>query len=520
MKRLAIIPAMLAALLTVMPMSAQAAEPERVLRVGLASDPESLDPMMQLSGNMLSYSHWVFDPLVRWTKDMELEPRLAESWEQINPTTMRFHLREGVKFHSGNPFTAKDVVWTVERLKKSIDFRGLFEIFSATAVDDYTVDIVTDKPYSLVMNLATYIFPMDSVFYTGTDDQGKPKDAISKTDYSFANENASGTGPFKAIKREAGVLVLLDENENYWTEKGNVDQVRVEVIGEGTTRVAGILANNVDFMSPVPVQDYTQIEKNPDIKLITMPSTRTIVFQMNGTINPALADKRVREAIIRGTDNAGIAKKVMRGATIAVHQNAPKGMQGYDESLVSRYDVEKAKALLAEAGYAEGLELTMIAPNDRYINDEKIAQAFVPMMARIGIKVNLRTMPKSQYWNEFDLYKSDIQMIGWHPDTEDSVNFGEYLLMCPNAETGKGQYNSGRWCNEEYDAIMNAANQETDQVKREEMLKKAEKIAYDDAAFIPLHLEPLSWAAGPNFLNPEEVVNAQDFLFLGEANMK
>ncbi|HPI99140.1 MAG TPA: ABC transporter substrate-binding protein, partial [Synergistales bacterium] len=138
----------------------------KTLKLAMDADPVSLDPHVQLSGGMLQYSHMVFDPLVRWTKTMELEPRLATRWERIDENTMRFYLRPEVKFHSGNPFTAKDVQWTVERLKKSQDFKGLFEPFEGVnIIDDYTCDLVTKKPYSLVLNMATYIFPMDSVFY-------------------------------------------------------------------------------------------------------------------------------------------------------------------------------------------------------------------------------------------------------------------------------------------------------------------------------------------------------------------
>ncbi len=122
------------------------------------ADPVSLDPHVQLSGGMLQYSHMVFDPLVRWAKDGSFEPRLAESWERIDDKTMRFHLRKGVKFHSGNPFTAEDVVWTIERLKKSADFKGLFEPFApAKVVDANTVDVITKEPYGLLLNMATYI---------------------------------------------------------------------------------------------------------------------------------------------------------------------------------------------------------------------------------------------------------------------------------------------------------------------------------------------------------------------------
>ncbi|MFO7749939.1 MAG: ABC transporter substrate-binding protein, partial [Desulfobacteraceae bacterium] len=121
----------------------------KTLKVGLDADPVSLDIHVQLSGGMLQLSHWCFDPLVRWTKEMTFEPRLATKWERINEYRMRFYLRKGVKFHSGNTFTAKDVKWTFDRMRKSVDYKGLLGPFVGVAViDDYTVDIVTAKPYA------------------------------------------------------------------------------------------------------------------------------------------------------------------------------------------------------------------------------------------------------------------------------------------------------------------------------------------------------------------------------------
>ena len=449
----------------------------KTFRIAMASDPESLDPHMQLSGPILAYSHWVFDPLVRWTPDMKFEPRLAEKWEQINPTTMRFHLRKGVKFHSGNPFTAKDVAWTLDRLKKSPDFKGLFIKFAEPKViDDNTIDIITTEPYGLVMNLATYIFPMDSKFYTGTDAKGQPKDAIVKSGYSFANDNASGTGPYSVAEREQGVKLILKANKGYWGKRGNVDTIELTPIKNEATRVAAILKGDVDFISPVPVQDYDQLSKNADVELITMPSARIITIQLNQKKFPQFADKRVREAIIAATDTAGIVAKVMKGYTTTTQQQAPKGFAGYIADLKPRYNLDNAKKLMKDAGFEKGFEVSMIAPNNRYVNDEKIAQAFVSMMARINIKVNLKTMPKAQYWDQFDAQVADIQMIGWHPDTEDTANYSEYLLMTPNKDTGMGQYNSGNYANPKFDALIDAANRETDPAKRDALLKAWKRV--------------------------------------------
>ena len=226
----------------------------KTLRLAMDADPVSLDPHVQLSGGMLQYSHLVFDPLVRWTKDMKIEPRLAESWEQIDPTTMRFKLRKGVKFHSGNTFTAKDVAWTLDRLKKSGDFKALFDPFAEPViVDDYTIDIKTKKPYGLLLNMCTYVFPMDSKFYTGTDDKGHPKDAIIKTEWSFANENESGTGKYVVVSREPGTKWVLKAFPGYWDKKtGNIDEVVLTPISEDAARVAALLSGDVDFIMPVP----------------------------------------------------------------------------------------------------------------------------------------------------------------------------------------------------------------------------------------------------------------------------
>ncbi|AGW13303.1 ABC transporter substrate-binding protein [Megalodesulfovibrio gigas] len=490
----------------------------KTLKLAMDADPESLDPHVQLSGGMLQYSHMVFDPLVRFTKEGGFEPRLAEKWEVIDPLTTRFYLRKGVKFHSGSAFTAKDVAWTLDRLKKSDDFKGLFEPFTvAVAVDDHTVDLKTSKPYALVLAMATYLFPMDSAYYTGTDDQGKPKDAIVKTDHSFANKNASGTGPFKLIKREHGVVLELDRFADYWDKasKGNVSKIIFTPIPENAARVAALLSGGVDWIQPVPPQDYPRLEKEKNIQLVTMPGTRIITFQLNQKRKPELANPKVRLAIDYAIDSVTMVDKLLKGAATPAGQQGPEGMAGFDPTLTPRQDLEKAKALMKEAGYEKGFEATMICTNNRYVNDEKICEATVGMLAKIGIKVALTTYPKAQYWDNFDAQIADIQLIGWHPDTEDSANYSEYLLMCPNKETGYGQYNSGNYCNKALDELLMQAAVETDLAKRSELLRKVERIAYEDGAYVPLHWQNLSWAAKKG-VHLEPIVNIMDFPYFGD----
>ena len=500
--------------------AAPAAPEKVVLKLAMDADPVSLDPQVQLSGGMLQYSHMVFDPLVRYTKDMQFEPRLAEKWERIDDLTMRFHLRQGVKFHSGNEFTAEDVAFTLDRFRKSEDFKGLFEPFAeAKVIDKYTVDLVTKKPYGLVLNMATYIFPMDKAFYTGTDDQGKPKDLVIKTDYSFANVNESGTGPFVVTSREQGVKMIFTKFENYWGKTGNIDEIVLTPIKTDATRVAALLSGDVDFIMPVPPQDLDRIKSTEGLHLATMSGSRIITFQLNQKRNAAFANPKVRLAMVYAYDNQGVVEKIMKGFATAAGQMSPEGLVGYNPACTPRYDLEKAKALMVEAGYPDGFEATMIAPNNRYVNDEKLAEAFVGMMSKIGVRISLKTMPKAQYWDQFDAQVADIQMIGWHPDSEDSGNYYEFLSMCRNAETGYGQYNSGNYCNAKVDELTLAAQTETDPAKRTAMLQEVEKIQYDEAGYVPMHWQHLSWASKDN-MNTDDIVNVMNFPYFGDLVIK
>lgn len=492
------------------------------VNLAMDADPVSLDPHVQLSGAMLAYSHVVFDPLVRWDRDMNFESRLAEKWERLDTLTIRFWLRKDVKFHSGNPFTAKDVAWTFERLQKSMDYKGLFEPFEAVKiVDEYTIDIVTKKPYPLLLNMVTYIFPMDSVFYSGMDDNGQPKDAIVKSGPSFALANESGTGPFRVTYREHGVKMVYERFADYWdtASPGNVAKIVLTPIKNNATRMASLLSGDTDFIYPVSPQDFKQIEKSEKTQLVTLGGSRIITFQMNATRRPEFKDVRVRQAIVYAINNAGIVQSIMKGFGTTAGQQGPKGYLGYKEELAPRFDLEKAKALMKEAGYEAGFECSMIAPNNRYVNDAKIAEAVANMLAKINIKIILQTMPKAQYWDEFDAKVADIQMIGWHSDTEDSGNFSEYLAMCIDTDTGYGQYNSGTYCNAKVNELTLAAQAETDTTKRTAMLQEIEQILYDDAAFIPLHWQNLAWASAKN-LDIEPIVNSMNFPYLGDLVIK
>jgi len=491
------------------------------ITVAYDSDPVSLDPHEQLSGGTLQMSHMLFDPLVRFTKTFDFEPRLATKWQRVDDKTFRFTLRQGVKFHSGNTMSADDFVWTFKRLQSSADFKGIFAPYSEMVkVDNYTIELKSKQAYPLVLQTATYIFAMDSKFYTG-DVEGKDKAAIVKHGGSFASTNVSGTGPFIVTSREQGVKVVFQRFADYWDTKspGNVDKLTLVPIKENATRVAALLSGDVDMIHPVAPNDQKRVKSTKNIDLVTVAGTRIITFQLNQNSNPALKDARVRQAIVHAINNKGIVKKIMKGFATTAGQQGPTGYAGYDQALVPRYDLKKAKQLMNDAGYKDGFKLSIMAPNNRYVNDAQIAQAVATMLAKIGIKVDLKTLPKAQYWPEFDLCSADMMMVGWHSDTEDSANFSEFLTMTRNSETGKGQYNCGHYSNSEVDQLVNDANSETDSAKRGQMLQKVENILYKEAAFVPLHWQNLAWGAKSN-LDITPIVNALNQPYFGDLVVK
>lgn len=232
---------------------------------------------------------------------------------------------------------------------------------------------------------------------------------------------------------------------------------------------------------------------------------------MNQDVVPQFKDKRVREAVVYAVNNPGIVAKIMRGNATAAAQNSPEGYAGYNADLNPRYDLKKAQELMKEAGQEAGFTVTMISPNNRYINDEKIAQAVSAMLAKIKIKVELTTMPKAQYWDEYDKCAAGLQVIGWSSDTGDSANYSEYLTVTRNADTGLGQYNCSGYSNSELDQLIAQANLETDPAKRSELLQQASKIEYDDAAFIPLHWQNQNWGYSRTFENFPDIINLKNF---------
>jgi len=493
-----------AGLITAVLAGSMASAHAETFRWGFQGDFQALEPYVLNETHTLGTLANVYEGLVRRAKDLSIEPALAESWEVVTPTTWRFHLREGVTFHNGNPFTADDVVFSLERAAK--DGSDMSSRVAAVAevrkVDDLTVEIVTKTPYPILTSDMTDLFIMDKEWAeaNGAVEPANVKEGAE----NYATRHENGTGPFMVTERQPDVRTVFVPFPGWWdTATHNITEAIFTPITSDATRVAALLSGEVDMVYPVPLQDAPRVEAAPGVEMLAGAEVRTIFLGMDqmrdtmleGSVTDAnpLQDVRVREAFYRAIDVEAIHKKIMRGMGTPTALLIGPQVNGFDPALNQRPSVnlDRAKALLAEAGYPDGFEIGMDCPNNRYVNDEAICQAVAGMLAKIGVKVNLLAQPKSKYFAKALAYETSFYLLGWTPSTLDAHNPLRDLVMC--REDGFGKFNLGGYCNPHVDELANAIQSEIDPDKRQAMISEAYKTVQDDWGYIPLHQQPLSW---------------------------
>lgn len=483
-------------------------------------DVNSLDPYARNETFLLSFNQNIYDTLFRRDKNLKLEPSLATKAEIVNPTLWRYTLRQGVKFHGGEPFTADDVVFSINRAngKGSNLVGNLTSVKAVRKVSDFVVEIDTKYPDPLLNDKVALIAIMSKAW--AEKNNAVETADMTKNEENFATRNANGTGPFMLKVREPDVRTVLVPNPNWWDKaEHNLTEVIFQRVANDATRVAALLSGEIDMVYTVPPQDVDRIKRTAGRRVLEAPETRIVFFGFNQQLdelpdtsvkgkNP-FKDKRVREAFYRAIDVEAIKRTVMRGQSRPSALMVGQGLNGYDQSMDVRpkVDPELSKKLLAEAGYPNGFETRMDCPNDRYVNDEAICQAAVAMLAKIGIKVNLVAQTRAKYFAQILRTASDIEkspniamyMLGWSPTaTYDVHNVFESLIQTPSAATKKGLFNAGGYSNKKVDELSDKMEQETDKAKRDAYIKEATKLYLDDYAYIPLHQQVVVWAAKDN----------------------
>ena len=484
------------------------------LRWANDGDVNSMDPYARQETFLLTFTQNIYDPLIRRSKDLKLEPSLATEWAQTAPDVWRFKLRQGVKFSDGTPFNADDVIFSYQRIKQPTSAlnSNVATVADLVKIDDYTIDFHTRGPDPILPEELTN-WGIMSKLWCEKNNTTIPADLGKVTEENFATRNAMGTGPFMLKERVPDVRTVLVANPNWWDKPtGNVTEAVFTRIANSSTRVAALLSGEIDFVYTVPPQDVDRIATTQGTKIIKSPELRTIFLGMDQMHDELLEsnvkgknpfkDERVREAFYRAIDEKAIVAKVMRGQAAETALMIAPGINGFDKSLNERpaYDPAKSKKLLADAGYPNGFETGMDCPNDRYVNDEAICQAVAAMLAKVGIKVNLLAQTRLKFFGKIGSpnYASSFYMLGWTPSTYDVHNMLASLVGTRVPGSGIGDNNDGGVSNAAIDADIKAIQVETDQTKRQTLISHALGIVKDQYLYIPLHQQVVVWAARSN----------------------
>jgi peptide/nickel transport system substrate-binding protein len=471
------------------------------LTIGTRASP-AIDPHFQWLGTNEAYSRHIFDALVHRTPEAKFIPGLAESWRQLDDTTWEFKLRRGVKFHDGSDFTAADVAFSIDRVATLPNnpnpyTANIKSISKVEAIDAHTVHI---KSTALDPFLP---LPLASIYIVSH------KAAKGALPADFHSGRATiGTGPFKFVSYTPEDRLIVRRNPDYWGEKAIWDRVTFRIISNESTRVAALLAGDVDVIDFVPSTEVPTLEKNAKTAVHKAPSDRLIYllgdvgrapspYVTDGegkplTPNP-LQDIRVRRALAMAIDREAMVSRVVEGLAEPAHQMMPAGMVGFNPALPKiPHDIEGAKKLLAEAGYPNGFGMTVHCSNNRYVNDGKICQAVGQMLSRIGIKMRVETMPLNVFFPKIATPKSEFSfiLVGWgNSGTGTASEFLGAILHSYDREKRRGHANRAYYSNPVYDRMVEDALTERDEAKRADKMTRAVTYITEQWVGIPLHVE-------------------------------
>jgi peptide/nickel transport system substrate-binding protein len=496
--------ALLAAVAVSLATAFPAAAPAADLSISLGADVTSMDPHFHNLTPKNNVGGHIFEPLVSKDQRGRLIPALAESWRTIDDLTWEFKLRRGVKFHDGSDFTAADVAFSLDRVPTVPNSPSPFTTYSKQItekiiVDPHTIRLKTATPYPLMPN------DMGPILIVS----GRAAKGASTEDFN-SGQATIGTGPYRFVRWAKGDRIELARHDAYWGAKSPWDKVTLRLITADPSRVAALLAGDVGAIENVPTADLARVAKNPGLSLFRIVSHRVMYLHLdsNRDRSPFVTDKagkpleknplkdlRVRRALSKAINRQALVERVMEGAAVATGQLMPEGMFGYTPALKPEaFDPDAARKLLGEAGYPDGFGLTLHAPNNRYVNDEQVAQAVAQMLSRIGIATKVDAMPSAVYFSRGNKLDFSFMLVGWGSDTAEASSPLKALLATYSKEKGMGASNRGRYSNPKMDALLDQALATVDDPGRERLLQQATEVAIGDAGIIALYHQENLWA--------------------------
>jgi peptide/nickel transport system substrate-binding protein len=483
----------------------------QTLRWASQGDPQTMDPHSQNESMTNMMNGQVYERLTRRDRQLNIVPSLATEWQQTGPLTWRFKLRPNVKFHDGSPFTADDVVYSINRGKEVTSQVNVYAnaVGTPVAVDPLTVEFRLEKINPIFLQHLDALWIMSRT-WSDRNKVTRPLDFKNKEE-SFAAFNTNGTGPFMLVSRQPGIKTTYRRNPNWWGRfEGNVQEIVYTPIANDATRLAALVSGEIDFVLDPAPRDVPRLRNTAGVRIIDGPENRIVFIGMDqhrdellyGSVkgrNP-FKDVRVRKALYHAIDIETMKTKLMNGQSFPTGGITPSPLASYNDPQVETrlpFDVARARALMAEAGYADGFEVTLDCPNNRYINDEEICITLASMWARLNVKVKVNAMPRATYFPKLEKWDTSMYMLGWGGAVTDAETTITPVLRS-YGDKGVGLYNYGRVKNEKFDQVAAQSSVEADPKKREELVKAALREYTQQAHLLPLHRQVIPWAARSN----------------------
>lgn len=466
--------------------SGESSGSDETLIIGQSSDLETMDPQAvssttadRIFKNMHAYMFY-------WDENVELENGVVEDYEQKDDETWVFQLKEGIEFHNGDALTAEDVKFSLERvmedssLKQYLYFNQLKEV---NVLGEYEVEIKTDGPMTTLLTLLAK-----------SGSEILPKNYIDEVGMSEFQNDPIGAGPYKFVEWQKDAHVVLEPFEDYYDGEPKWKEVIIRSIPENSTRVGELISGDVDIITDVPPNEWDRVNGGEDTAVIEGATTRVMLLIVRLTDGTVTADPKVREAIELAIDNKSIVDNLFDGKAVPVRSRVPENVFGSDPNLYDEYlyDVEKAKSLLAEAGYPDGVEITMTAPNGNYPLDSEVAEMIAAMLGEAGITVNIELLESSAFSEVYNNgTNEELLMIG----LADGLLDASYSLTHYTEARAAGQTD---FYNEEAEELYYTAIGNNNDDERIEQYQRIQQIAAEERPHIFLYQLPAFYGVDSN----------------------
>jgi len=461
-----------------------------------------MDPHFHRANSNNAILRQVFDPLVDFDNAGRIIPRLAESWRAIDDLTWEFRLREGVRFHDGTPLSAEDIAFSFARLPLVPNSPGSFvstvrTVKSVDVVDDRTLRITTSEPTPFLDAELTAIMILSRRLHQNA------------ATADFNNGRAMiGTGAYRHVSYEQGDRLEVERNPNFWGDAAPWDRVQIRFVNSPGARVAALLSGDVDLIDGVPTQDVSRLQSDSRVAIFSAESNGTAYLFPDAVRDQApfitdrdgkpldrnpLRDVRVRRALSMSMNRQGIVDRLLAGQGRPAEQFAsPVAIGRMPDRAPVPYDLVKARALLAEAGFPNGFRMTIHGPNGWFPGDGEVLQAIAQGFSRIGVDTRVEVLPTATFFSRAT--NRDFAMFMTTYASNLAAITLQQVVATRNPEARMGPFNRQHYSNPQMDQTLLEAMQTMDEGRRNALTADAMRIAMDDVAVIPVFYPKVIWA--------------------------